>query len=425
MFNYQKIANDCIKCGKCIPVCTIHQIHPDETTSPRGFIDLLSAYDKGKLPLDHNAKHIFETCFLCTNCVDVCPNALPTDGIIEQVRHEIAQKYGISWFKRLFFMLLRHRWLNDLLFKIGYIFTPCGFQTFKERESMLFRIPEMTLPIVGKNRLLPSMHFTSFLNKYPDFIPASGRQKVAIFIGCLANYNYTTIGDALIDILKTLEIDVYIPKKQLCCGAPAYFTGDFDTADYLIKKNITYFETFIDSVDAILIPEATCSAMIKSDWNHILEDQPAWKSRASRIIPKVFLATEWLHKHSRLQAVLETNNVKRNSSVTYHDPCHARKVQGVFQEPRDLLRNNYSMIEMEDPNRCCGFGGVTMQTEKYAYALKAGIPKAHMIQNSGATIVSAECSACRMQLSNALHHCKIDTVFKHPLELISEALTKA
>ncbi|MDQ1339226.1 MAG: glycolate oxidase iron-sulfur subunit, partial [Campylobacterota bacterium] len=49
MFDYRQYSDECIKCGKCIPVCTIHQVNPDETTSPRGFIHLLGAYQKGKL----------------------------------------------------------------------------------------------------------------------------------------------------------------------------------------------------------------------------------------------------------------------------------------------------------------------------------------------------------------------------------------
>ncbi|MCB4783402.1 MAG: glycerol-3-phosphate dehydrogenase, partial [Sulfurovum sp.] len=47
LFNFTETSDACIKCGKCIPVCTIHQINPDETTSPRGFIDLLGAYQHG------------------------------------------------------------------------------------------------------------------------------------------------------------------------------------------------------------------------------------------------------------------------------------------------------------------------------------------------------------------------------------------
>ena len=103
MFDYTAIEQDCVKCGKCKPVCTIFDLSLDEVRSPRGFIDLLSAYEQGNLELDREAKAIFESCFLCTNCVEACPNTLPIDMIIEQVRWDIAKKYGITWYKRLFF----------------------------------------------------------------------------------------------------------------------------------------------------------------------------------------------------------------------------------------------------------------------------------------------------------------------------------
>ena len=62
-FDYTKISDDCVKCGKCKPVCTIFNINQDEATSPRGFIDLLGAYKRDELELDENAKiylnHVF------------------------------------------------------------------------------------------------------------------------------------------------------------------------------------------------------------------------------------------------------------------------------------------------------------------------------------------------------------------------------
>eukprot|EP00792_Barthelona_sp_PAP020_P012649 TRINITY_DN7405_c0_g1_i1.p1 TRINITY_DN7405_c0_g1~~TRINITY_DN7405_c0_g1_i1.p1 ORF type:complete len:84 (-),score=15.31 TRINITY_DN7405_c0_g1_i1:151-402(-) len=62
-FDYTAISDDCVKCGKCKPVCTIFNINQDETTSPRGFIDLLGAYKRDELELDKTAKDIFESCF--------------------------------------------------------------------------------------------------------------------------------------------------------------------------------------------------------------------------------------------------------------------------------------------------------------------------------------------------------------------------
>jgi len=418
IFAFDKIADDCVKCGKCIPVCTIHNVNADEVTSPRGFIDLLGAYKRGNLELDKTAKDIFESCFLCTACVEVCPKSLPTDMVIEQVRSDIAKKYGIAWYKKAFFLLLRHRWLNDIAFKLGWVFQTCGFKIRADIDSMTSRFE---IPMLKADRLLPSLKKTSFLNAHSENINNGGKRKVAIFIGCLGNYNYRNIGDSLLEILEHLEIDAFLAKSQKCCSAPAYFTGDFDTVDHNAKFNIEYFEKFADDVEAIIVPEATCSAMLKIDYEHYFHDQPEWQERARNVMKKVFMATEWLQNHTELESILAKKKQK-TKIVTYHDPCHAKKMQGIHEEPRSLIRQNYKIVEMSDPNACCGFGGVTMQSEKYHFAKAVGAPKAAMIKETKADVVSAECSACRMQINASMNYAEVETVFKNPIELIADAL---
>jgi len=423
-FDFTEVSDACIKCGKCKTTCTIFNVNQDETTSPRGFIDLLGAYKRDELELDETAKEIFESCFLCTNCVEACPSDLPTDMIIEQVRSDIAKKYGIAWYKRTFFYLLRHRKVMDVMAKLGWVFQTCGLKIESKNQGAKSRL---NLPIeMIKDRTLPFADRKSFLNTYPEQIvnakQEDKKQKVAIFIGCMGNYAYTNIGKSLLKILEKLEIDVMIPKKQLCCSAPAYFTGDFDTVDDLTKKNIKYFETFADEVDAIIIPEATCSAMINTDWVHYLHDQPEWKKRAEKLAPKVIMATKWLENNTQLAQLLQTNGKQMNDIITYHDPCHAKKMQGVFKEPRSLIEQNYKIDEMSDSNECCGFGGVTMQSEKYHLAKAVGVKKAAMINKTKANVVSAECSACRMQITDSLGRTDTEVVFKNPIELIADAL---
>jgi len=419
-FKFSEISDMCIKCGKCIPECTIHRINPDETTSPRGFLDLLAGVENGEIPLDENAKNIFESCFLCTNCVQVCPNHLQTDFAIENVRKDIKDKFGLSPFKKVFFYLLRNRKAFDIVAKFGYMFQTCGFKIEEEKNSMRSRF---TLPLVKKGRLVPSMKKTSFLNKYPEEIKAKNpKKRVAIFIGCLANYNFVEVGDSLVKILKTLDIDIFIPKKQMCCSAPAYFTGDFDTTDKLSKFNMDYFSEWIDEVDAILVPEATCSAMLKVDYEHYFEKYaPEYLEKHKKINSKIFGATEWLYKETNLLEILSKKE-KSNTKITYHDPCHFRKVQGIYKEPRELIKQNYTFTEMSDPNICCGFGGITMQTEKFELAQKAGKIKADMIEETHSDFVAAECSACRIQITEALNEIDSKTNFKHPLELIAQSL---
>lgn len=417
MWDFNTIAQSCVKCGKCIPTCTINTANKDEVTSPRGFLELLGAYSQNNLPLDRNAKNIFESCFLCTNCVDVCPNDLPVDRMIENVRHQIVKKYGLEWYKKAFFWLLRHRTMMDIFSKFGYVFQTCGFKVDKQKSTMKARF---SLPLLKKDRLIPSMASKSFLNSHPKAIHNGGEGKVGIFIGCLANYNYTSIGEGLLQIFKHLKIDVYLLKKQACCGAPAYFTGDFDTVSYLAKKNIAYFEDALKELDAIVIPEATCSAMIKVDYPHFFEKtDPKLAQKAKKINEKIFMATQYLQKYTKLSEILEKKQ-KQTATITYHDPCHARKMQGIFKEPRDLIEKNYTLIPMEDSNHCCGFGGISIQTQKHHLAQKIGDIKANMINQTNATYVSAECSACKMQITNSLKNSKI--TFKNPIELIAEAI---
>jgi glycolate oxidase iron-sulfur subunit len=149
---------------------------------------------------------------------------------------------------------------------------------------------------------------------------------------------------------------------------------------------------------------------------------PDWEARAKKVGKKIHMATAWLHDNTDLAEVLKAKGKKFDDLVTYHDPCHAKKVQGISQEPRNLLSPNYNMVEMSDPDRCCGFGGVTMQTEKFHFAEAAGKPKAAMIKDTKANIVSAECSACRVQISESMNNAGVETIFKNPLELIAEAL---
>ncbi|GHV03221.1 glycolate oxidase iron-sulfur subunit [Campylobacterota bacterium] len=417
-FDYAKYADNCVKCAKCIPTCTIYQVNRDETTTPRGFIHLLTALQDGTLELDKNAKAIFESCFLCTSCVSVCPSKVPTEQLIENARAEIAKKFGIAWFKRVAFYLLKHRTLLDISAKLGFVFKSCGFAAATGGMRARFSIPMMK-----KGRLLPSLAAKSFLATYPEKMDFGGEKTVAIFIGCMANYAYTGVGDSLLYLLRTLKINALIPKDQLCCGAPSYFTGDLENTKWLIKYNIEYFELFIDTVEAVLIPEATCSSMIIHDWARVLEGEEEWVARSKRITAKCFIASKWLCDQTDIAARLAANG-KRSVSVTYHDPCHAAKTQGVSKEPRALL-GNYTIVEMSDPTSCCGFGGITIQTERFSLAQAVGKNKAAMIAETGAEMISAECSACRVQIGEALNRYGATQRFAHPLELAARALKEA
>lgn len=417
-FDFNTISDMCVKCGKCKPSCTIFKISGDEVRSPRGFLDLIGAYNRGEMKLDKNAKSIFESCFLCTNCVEACPASLPVDEMIENVRFDLAQKYGISWYKRLFFYLLRHRWIMDFAARLGYVFKSCGF---REHDNDTMQ-PKFALPMLKKERLLPNPSKKSFLNSHPEIIK-NGERQVGIFIGCMANYAYTDTGEGLLKILKELGISAHLMKKQVCCAAPAYFTGDFATVEANAKKNIAYFEKVLESCEAIICPEATCSAMLKVDYERFFEHDEHWRERAKKVMSKLYLATEYFVKFTELEQILEQKTEgKEKPALVYHDPCHARKMQGVWREPRALLSRIFELKNSGDETSCCGFGGVTTQSQNYHLARAAGLSRANTLSKAGANVVSAECSACKMQLNNSLNLASSELRCKNPIELIAAAL---
>ena len=417
-FDFSAISDMCVKCGKCKPNCTIFKISGDEVRSPRGFLDLIGAYNRGEMKLDKNAKSIFESCFLCTNCVEACPASLPVDEMIENVRFDLAQKYGISWYKRLFFYLLRHRWVMDFAARLGYVFKSCGF---REHDNDTMQ-PKFALPMLKKERLLPNPSKKSFLNSHPEIIK-NGERQVGIFIGCMANYAYTDTGEGLLKILKELGISAHLMKKQVCCAAPAYFTGDFATVEANAKKNIAYFEKVLESCEAIICPEATCSAMLKVDYERFFEHDEHWKERAKKVMSKLYLATEYFVKFTNLEQILEQKTEgKEKPALVYHDPCHARKMQGVWREPRALLSRIFTLKNSGDEISCCGFGGVTTQSQNYHLARAAGLSRANTLSKAGANVVSAECSACKMQLNNSLNLASSELRCKNPIELIASVL---
>ncbi|AAP77571.1 (Fe-S)-binding protein [Helicobacter hepaticus] len=431
MLDLQQTASACVKCGKCIPHCTIYMVNRDEVTSPRGFLDLLGAYKRGDIELDSTSRDIFESCFLCTTCVTHCPSSLPVDVAIESVRVDIAQKYGIAWYKRAYFYLLRHRKVADKVFSFMHFIMPCAFKQENGRWISRFKLFKNDKGGRAKRSVFPLWR-KSFLQKYQGEIAPSNQnppsntlkhKRVAIFIGCLSNYNYVNVGESLLEILSHLGIKAFVPHLQECCGAPAFFTGDVKSVAYLARKNIEYFESFWESIDAMIIPEATCAAMIKKDWIHALSvdsNNSEYVKRLEKLLPKIDMASSWLYHHTPLQKILP--KAFSQETITYHDPCHARKVLGIFKEPRTLLGKSFVLKEMSDSARCCGFGGISMQSSRYDLTLKAGKPKAEMIQSSGAQVVSAECGACRMQIDNALTQINSSVRFAHPLELIAQAL---
>ncbi len=78
------------------------------------------------------------------------------------------------------------------------------------------------------------------------------------------------IGEAVVDVLKKMGVEVIIPKDQSCCGLPIFMSGDRETALTCIRENLKIFARA--DVDAVVVDCATCGAALKNEYPHLLRD---------------------------------------------------------------------------------------------------------------------------------------------------------
>jgi glycolate oxidase iron-sulfur subunit len=157
--------------------------------------------------------------------------------------------------------------------------------------------------------------------------------------------------------LKHVGATLVVPEEQICCGLPAYVSGDTKTAKKLARKNIEAFESL--EVEAILSVCASCGSQLRS-LPSIFPDDPA----AASIAAKHMDAMVFLIDHLGIEEDLASLQPDKPEEVTtlrvaYHDPCHLRIGQGITEAPRRLLKAlpGVELLETPHPGQCCGHGG--------------------------------------------------------------------
>ncbi|GJQ23352.1 MAG: hypothetical protein HBSAPP01_11420 [Candidatus Brocadia sapporoensis] len=233
------------------------------------------------------------------------------------------------------------------------------------------------------------------------------KMKVGFYVGCLINYVYTDIADAVIDVLNHFEIEVVVPQGQLCCGIPARSLGDVKTARRLAEVNVAVFEKA--GVDFIINACATCGRTLKKDYPRILGEQ------CLKFSNKVYDITEFIEQYCNYTTKLQ------NTRVAYHDPCHLYWGQNISKPPRDILRRSAVFQEMENPERCCGGGGV-FNLLHYDLSKKIGEYKATAIEKSGAEIVATGCPGCRLQIEDLLAARNSPVKCTHTIQVLRDAI---
>ena len=406
----------CIKCGACANVCPVYQTvggHVFGHVYIGAIGIILTAFFHG---LD-KAAEIVRACIGCRACVTVCPSNIDLENIILSLRETIGHEEGIGVGKSIVFRkVMRNRKLFHSLIRAASLLqkpVTGGNRTIRHLPLFFSSLTEWrTLPAIAEKSLRDQW------SKIPQKIEKP-RYKVALYGGCANDFLYPELGIDLIKVMNKLDVEVSYPLDQNCCGVPALYSGDKETAVALAEQNITAM--LKDDPDFVLTTCPTCTMALQRDFVEFLKDNPVWAAKAEHLAEITVDAAGFIV--NQLGAAEVFKGLSAAEKVTYHDSCHLKRGAGVWKEPRELLTTSgRELVEMEHADRCCGFGGSYSLTSHPDISKQILGDKVKDIEKSGATCVAMDCPGCMMQLRGGLEKQEIDVRAMHTIQLLAESL---
>ena len=255
----------------------------------------------------------------------------------------------------------------------------------------------LTMERNGNSLGLPSNERQNFIekNKLPIY---DGTQEYCLWLGCMGAYDPAgreTIL-ALVKVLRYLEITFGVLKKEKCNGDPARRLGNDLLFTTLAEENI---ETISQNRVAKLLSICPhCVRTMSVDWRE-----------AGRTVEIEHHSELLARNKARLPVASE------RGKVVYHDPSYLGRNRGVYDEPRDVLRQSVEVLEAprhRERSFCCGAGGGQMFLGEEK-GKRINTARAEELVATGAETVAAACPFCASMFRDALK-----TVSETPPQLL-------
>lgn len=241
---------------------------------------------------------------------------------------------------------------------------------------------------------------------------------VALFVTCLVDLFRPSIGFAAVKLLEEAGCVVEVPAQQVCCGQPAYNSGDAASAKRIAKQVIEAFAGF----DYVVGPSGSCMATIRKEYPAMFNDDDAWSERARALAERSYELMSFLT--DVLGAT--TAKVSFQGHGTYHDSCSGLRSLGIKEQPRRLLAavEGLTLTELQDSDTCCGFGG-TFCVKYPEISVKMVSDKVGNIDVSGADTLLGGDLGCLLNIAGRLRRLgKVVRVF-HAAEVLAGMANRA
>lgn len=302
----------CYQCGKCEAVCPWNRV--------RNFFirRIIHEAQLGIVPFESEDLWL---CATCRYCIERCPRGVATIDIVRAMRRLLVPEGVVP---------ASIPNLRGVMTSIASVGNPWG----QEPENRANWAKDLEVKAFDENTEI--LYFPCC---YPSYEPRLKK-----------------VSQATAYLLKKAGVDFGIlGSKENCCGESVRKVGNEDLFKRLARENI---KTFIDhGVKKILVSSPHCYHTFKNEYSE-------FKVNFEIVHVSQFLLE--LIKEGRLQPLKEYRK-----KVTYHDPCYLGRHNGIYEEPRELLKkvSGLELVEMADSREdslCCGMGGgrIWMETPK-------------------------------------------------------------
>ena len=212
-----------------------------------------------------------------------------------------------------------------------------------------------------------------------------------LYVGCAPSYDprVQKVSKALVNIFSKAGIDVGIlGNEETCCGNEVRRMGEKGLFEMLVEHNLELFHKY--SINHIVTISPHCYNALKNEYQD------------NKIEVKHY--TQFLAELVDTGKLAFSNHFEK--VVTYHDPCYLGRHNGVYDEPRRILKRipGLKLVEMLDYREnslCCGGGGGRMWVET-AKEERFSDLRVNQAVEVGAKVLVTSCPFCMLNLEDSL-----------------------
>lgn len=236
--------------------------------------------------------------------------------------------------------------------------------------------------------------------------------RVQLFVPCFVDQLYPTTAFNMVKVLEKAGCEVTYNSNQTCCGQPAFNAGFNNECKAVAGKFIKDFE----GIDYIVSPSASCTGFVRNYYPKLF-DNTAVHNSVKELGKRSFEFTEFLTEVLKI----ENFGARFNSRATYHDSCAALRECTIKTGPRTLLNNveGLQLVEMEDNETCCGFGG-TFSVKFDAISTAMADQKLTHAMNTGAQHIISTDLSCLMQLDGVIKNKQLPLQTMHIADVLAQ-----